>query len=92
MNKTLATWLGVIVVFLIMMISSCDFEEVGKASYYSDKLHGKPTASGEPYDRTELTAAHRELDFGTKVRVTYPETGKSAVDPLSGPEIIIRGT
>jgi len=41
----------------------------GKAAYYSDKLHGRKTASGEPYDKNKLTAAHRHLPFGTKVRV-----------------------
>jgi len=43
--------------------------EQGKASYYSDKLTGRSTASGEPYDPKELTAAHRTLPFGTVVDV-----------------------
>ena len=42
----------------------------GKATYYSDNLAGHPTASGEPYDPQALTAAHRTLPFGTRVRVT----------------------
>ena len=49
----------------------------GKASYYADSLHGNPTASGEPYDKNALTAAHRTLPFGTVVSVTYPKTGKT---------------
>ncbi|MGD8842867.1 MAG: septal ring lytic transglycosylase RlpA family protein [Gammaproteobacteria bacterium] len=49
----------------------------GGASYYADSLHGNRTASGEPYDRNAMTAAHRTLPFGTRVRVTYPKTGKS---------------
>ena len=44
--------------------------EYGKASYYADKFHGKPTASGELYDRNKMTAAHRTLAFGTLCRVT----------------------
>lgn len=44
--------------------------ERGKASYYSNKLAGRPTASGEPYKPTELTAAHRTLPFGTIVEVS----------------------
>ncbi|MDC3957955.1 septal ring lytic transglycosylase RlpA family protein [Polyangium jinanense] len=44
-------------------------EERGKASYYADKLKGRPTASGEPYEPTELTAAHKTLPFGAIVRV-----------------------
>ena len=42
----------------------------GRASYYSDKLAGRSTASGEPYDPRALTAAHRKLRFGTVVEVT----------------------
>jgi rare lipoprotein A len=42
----------------------------GYAVYYADSLNGNPTASGEPYDKTALTAAHRTLPFGTVVRVT----------------------
>lgn len=42
----------------------------GDATYYSDRLAGRPTASGEPYDPRALTAAHRTLPFGTLVRVT----------------------
>lgn len=41
----------------------------GRASYYADSLAGRPTASGEPYDPTALTAASRDLPFGTVVRV-----------------------
>ena len=46
-----------------------DFDE-GLAAYYADALHGRPTASGEPYDKSALTAAHKSLPFGTVVRVT----------------------
>ena len=49
----------------------------GEASYYADSLQGNKTASGEPYDRDALTAAHRTLAFGTLVRVTYLKNGKS---------------
>lgn len=44
-------------------------QQTGVASYYSDKLHGHRTASGEPYDKDSLTAAHASLPFGSKVRV-----------------------
>ena len=56
--------------------SAADVQE-GEASYYADSLQGNKTASGEPYDRNALSAAHRTLPFGTKVRVTYLETGQS---------------
>jgi rare lipoprotein A len=41
----------------------------GRASYYSDRLAGRRTATGEPYDPGALTAAHRTLPFGTIVDV-----------------------
>lgn len=50
----------------------------GTASYYADSLAGRPTASGEPYDPAELTAAHRTLPFGTVVEVSRDD-GRSVV-------------
>lgn len=51
----------------------------GQASYYASKFHGRPTANGEKFDNGRLTAAHRTLPFGTKVRVTNLENGRSVV-------------
>jgi len=53
--------------------------EEGSASYYADSLSGNPTASGEPYDKNALTAAHRTLAFDTMVQVTNLDNGKSVV-------------
>lgn len=53
--------------------------EIGEASYYSDEFHGQRTASGERYRDRESTAAHRTLPFGTRVRVTNMENGRSVV-------------
>lgn len=44
--------------------------QTGKASFYADKFEGSPTASGEKYKHNKLTAAHKSLPFGTKIRVT----------------------
>ena len=52
---------------------------MGKASWYGDAHHGQRTASGERYDMTAMTAAHRTLPFGTRVRVTNVANGKSVV-------------
>jgi rare lipoprotein A len=49
----------------------------GIASYYGHEFHGRQTASGEIYDETKLTAAHRTLSFGTRVRVTNLENGRN---------------
>lgn len=51
----------------------------GEASYYSDSLAGRSTASGEPYDPRALTAAHRTLPFGTQARVTRMGSTRSVV-------------
>lgn len=51
----------------------------GSASWYGGKFHGRTTANGERYDMNELTAAHKTLPFGTKVRVTNERNGKAVV-------------
>jgi rare lipoprotein A len=51
----------------------------GRASYYADKFHGRTTSSGEIYDRTEYTAAHRELPFNTIVEVINTTNNRTAV-------------
>ena len=53
--------------------------EVGVASYYAKQHEGRPTASGATYDADRLTAAHRTLPFGTRVRVTNLANQKSVV-------------
>ncbi len=53
--------------------------QVGTASWYGRQFHGKTTASGEPFNMFQLTAAHRELPLGTLVRVTNLSNGKSLI-------------
>jgi len=55
------------------------YKSKGVASYYHDKFNGRKTASGERFDNSDYTAAHRELAFGTKVRVTNLANDKSVV-------------
>ena len=52
---------------------------VGTASYYAARFHGRKTASGKIYDENQLTAAHRTLPFGTRVRVTNIKNDRSVV-------------
>lgn len=54
---------------LVALVSFCQVQ-TGKASFYADKFEGSPTASGEKYRHNKLTAAHKTLPFGTKVKVT----------------------
>jgi rare lipoprotein A (peptidoglycan hydrolase) len=49
----------------------------GWASWYGPELHGEPTASGEPFDMHDLTAAHRTLPLGTRVQVRNLTNGRS---------------
>jgi rare lipoprotein A len=49
----------------------------GIASWYGPSFHGKPSASGEPYDMWALTAAHRTLPFNTRVQVKKVGTGET---------------
>jgi len=53
-----------------------NYNETGIASWYGDKFHGKPTASGELYDMNDITAAHKTLPLNSMVYVTNLETGK----------------
>lgn len=51
--------------------------ETGMASFYSESYNGRKTANGEIYRSSKLTAAHKTLPFGTKVKVTNLSNGKS---------------
>ncbi|WP_081605008.1 RlpA family plasminogen-binding lipoprotein MPL36 [Leptospira alstonii] len=59
--------------------NSGDFDEVGMSSWYGAKFHGKPTASGEKFDKTKLTAAHPTLPLGSIVRVQNLENQKEVL-------------
>ena len=62
-------------------LSAADAKPLGKgvASWYGPGFHGKKTANGERFNTNDLTAAHKTLPFGTKLRVTNERTGKSVV-------------
>ena len=66
-----------------------DYRAEGKASYYGAKHHGKRTASGERFNQHALTAAHRTLPFGTRVKVTNLNNDRSVVVRINdrGPHI-----
>ncbi|MDH1007750.1 septal ring lytic transglycosylase RlpA family protein [Pseudomonas nicosulfuronedens] len=60
-------------------VSGRGYRAEGTASYYGKAHHGKRTASGERFNQNALTAAHRTLAFGTRVRVTNLDNGRSVV-------------
>jgi len=63
--------------------------QVGTASWYGREHAGKPTASGATFDPDRLTAAHRTLPLGTRVRVTRLASGRSVIVTINdrGPYI-----
>lgn len=61
------------------------------ASWYGPGFHGRRTANGERFDQDGLTAAHKTLAFGTKVRVTNPANGKSVVVRINDRGPFVRG-
>lgn len=52
---------------------------IGRASWYGPGFHGNRTANGETYDQWAMTAAHKTLPFGTRLRVTNTANGRSVV-------------
>ena len=67
------------------------WSQVGLASYYSSEFHGSATATGHAYDERQLTAAHRSLPFGTRVRVTNIASGRSVVVTITDRGPFVRG-
>ncbi len=65
--------------------------ERGLASWYGRPYHGRRTASGEVYDMYDLTAAHRTLPFGTRVRVTRRDDGRSVQVRINDRGPFVRG-
>jgi rare lipoprotein A len=63
--------------------------QTGIASWYGNEFAGRPTSSGEIFNPYDFTAAHRELPFGTLVKVTFLRTGKEILVRINdrGPHI-----
>ncbi|NOZ25952.1 MAG: septal ring lytic transglycosylase RlpA family protein [Nitrospirae bacterium] len=86
-----------IVVVLLLQACASSRQEVrpeGRymvASWYGKKFHGRLTASGERYNMYAHTAAHKTLPFGTKLRITNPENGRSVVVKVNDRGPFIRG-
>lgn len=80
---------------LIIVFSKTQAQNIqnqGVASYYADKFVGRTTASGAKYVHNKLTAAHKTLAFGTKVKVTNMSNNKSVIVVINdrGPFVIGR--
>jgi rare lipoprotein A len=96
MSKISILRLGIIAILAFMpLVASAKYStgdtQTGVASYYANRLHGNKTASGQRYDKTAYTAAHKRLPFGTKVRVTQKKTGKSVVVTINDRGPYVKG-
>lgn len=67
--------------------------QITHASWYGNEFRGRPTASGVRFDPRRMTAAHRTLRLGTRVRVTELKSGRSVVVEINdrGPYVKGRG-
>ncbi len=72
-------------------IASSDSVQRGHASWYGPGFHGRLTANGERFNTHALTAAHRTLPFGTRVRVVNQKTGRSVVVRINDRGPFIKG-
>lgn len=84
-------WAGAACLLMLALLVGCSstpkvgkpvpsgHSEAGQASYYGNEFHGRKTANGERFDQGKLTAAHRTLPFGTRVKVTNTQNGKTVV-------------
>ena len=70
---------------------SNDFRERGIASWYGQKFHGRKTASGEVYNMYDLTAAHKTLPLGTKVKVLNRSNNRTVVVKVNDRGPFVRG-
>jgi rare lipoprotein A len=65
--------------------------QVGKASWYGPRFHGRKTANGEIFDQHAMTAAHRRLPLGTIVAVTSLDTGRTVKVRINDRGPYVRG-
>lgn len=87
----------------IILLSSCSVKkkseshskekvyQKGEASWYGPGFNGKKTASGETFNMYKLTAAHKKLPFGTKVKVTNLKNGKSVIVRINDRGPFVKG-
>ena len=75
------------IVVMMLALSGCqtaahsksDYHSCGNSSWYGNELRGRKTASGERFNPSKMTAAHKHLKFGTRVRVTNMKNHRSVV-------------
>jgi rare lipoprotein A len=73
------------------LATAAGYDEVGYASWYGEDFHGKPTANGQTYDMYGVSAAHKTLPLGTKVRVTNLVNNRSVILVINDRGPFVRG-
>ena len=66
-------------VFAVPLVCAQEVRQYGNASWYASSFQGRKTASGECYDKDEYTGAHRDLPFGTLVKVRNLNNGNEVI-------------
>lgn len=94
-------WAGVLCAALLLLggcgsapktvADASGHRESGMASYYGNEFQSRKTASGERFDQGRLTAAHRKLPFGTRVKVTNTHNGRSVVVRINDRGPFVKG-
>jgi len=77
--------------FFLTLVSTNLMAQTGIASWYGYPHHGRKTASGERYNMYDLTAAHRSIKLGTKVKVTNLKNNKSVIVKINDRGPFIKG-
>ncbi|SEH94955.1 rare lipoprotein A [Paenimyroides aquimaris] len=82
---------SIFIILVLVCFTSCKTANSGKytktslyknevfACYYHNKFNGRKTANGDTFSNNKLTAAHKSLNFGTKVKVTNIKNNKSVI-------------
>ncbi len=78
LTKVFFTLATILALFTLSTLS-LSAQTQGKASYYSNRLHGRRVSDGTRYHKDSLTCAHRTLPFGTLLKVTNKANGKEVV-------------
>lgn len=68
--------IALVALFNLAFVFNPGYSERGIASFYGKKFHGRPTASGELFDMSAMTAAHKKLPFNTLLKVTNLKNGR----------------
>lgn len=90
-TRSFSLFTGFLLAFALLVLAGCSstpksatpvsrgHTESGVASYYGNEFQSRKTANGERFDQQKLTAAHRTMPFGTRVKVTNTRNGRTVV-------------